>query len=231
MSNLQRHVENMRKFGLPVVISINRFSADTAAEIKLVEDKCKALGVEAIMADHWAMGGEGAADVAKAVVKATEGGAAKLKFLYPDEMPLFAKIETIAKEIYRAKNVTADKSVKDQLKTWKRWVSPSCRSASPRRSTRSRPTRTPRRAGRSHHQRARGPAVGRRRVRRGGVRRDHDHARPAESAGRRHHRRRRRWQDRRVVLSTSARPHESGDPVLLDSRLRGNERGDAMCRF
>jgi formate--tetrahydrofolate ligase len=118
MSNLQRHVENMRKFGLPVVISINRFSADTSAEIKLVEDKCKALGVEAIMADHWAMGGEGAADVAKAVVKATEGASSKLKFLYPDDMPLFAKIETIAKEIYCAKNVTADKSVKDQLKAW-----------------------------------------------------------------------------------------------------------------
>ena len=118
MANLQRHVENMKKFGLPVVISINRFSADSDAEIALVKDKCKAFGVEALMADHWALGGEGAADVAKAVVKATEGATSKLKFLYPDEMPLFEKIETIAKEIYRAKNVTADKSVKDQLKTW-----------------------------------------------------------------------------------------------------------------
>src|ERR1700761_2120581 len=69
MSNLQRHVENVRKFGIEPVISINRFSADTEAEIKLVEEKCKALGVEALMADHWAMGGEGAANVAKAVVK------------------------------------------------------------------------------------------------------------------------------------------------------------------
>ncbi|HEY1310749.1 MAG TPA: formate--tetrahydrofolate ligase, partial [Pseudolabrys sp.] len=118
MANLQRHVENMKKFGLPVVISINRFSADTDAEIKLVEEKCKALGVQALMADHWAMGGEGAADVARAVVKAIDAGGGKLKLLYPDEMPLFEKIETIAKEIYRAKNVTADKSVKDQLKTW-----------------------------------------------------------------------------------------------------------------
>src|SRR5476649_1164070 len=118
MSNLQRHVENVKKFGLPVVISINRFSADTEAEIAVVKDKCKALGVEALMADHWAMGGEGAADVAKAVVKAIDGASGKLKFLYPDEMPLFTKIETIAREIYRAKNVTADKSVKDQLKTW-----------------------------------------------------------------------------------------------------------------
>ena len=118
MANLQRHVENVKKFGLPAVISINRFSADTDAEIALVKEKCKALGVEALMADHWAMGGAGAADVAKAVVKVIDEGKSKLKFLYPDDMPLFEKIETIAREIYRAKNVTADKSVKDQLKTW-----------------------------------------------------------------------------------------------------------------
>lgn len=118
MANLRRHVENVKKFGLPAVISINRFSADTDAEIALVKEKCKALGVEALMADHWAMGGAGAADVAKAVVKVIDEGKSKLKFLYPDDMPLFEKIETIAREIYRAKNVTADKSVKDQLKTW-----------------------------------------------------------------------------------------------------------------
>jgi formate--tetrahydrofolate ligase len=118
MANLQRHVENVKKFGLPAVISFNRFSADTDAEIALVKEKCKALGVEALIADHWAMGGAGAADVAKAVVKVIDEGKGKLKFLYPDDMPLFEKIETIAREIYRAKNVTADKSVKDQLKTW-----------------------------------------------------------------------------------------------------------------
>ncbi len=118
MANLQRHVENVKKFGLPVVVSINRFSADSDAEIALVKEKCKALGVEALMADHWAMGGEGAADVARAVVKIIDAGTAKLKFLYRDDMPLFEKIETIAREIYRAKNVTADKSVKDQLKAW-----------------------------------------------------------------------------------------------------------------
>jgi len=118
MANLQRHLENLKKFGLPVVVSINRFSADTDAEIALVKEKCKALGTEAIMADHWAMGGEGAADVAKAVVKLIDGGTAKLKFLYPDDMPLFEKIRTIAKEIYRADDATADKAVKDQLKAW-----------------------------------------------------------------------------------------------------------------
>jgi len=118
LSNLRRHVENVKKFGLPAVISINRFSADTDAEIALVKEKCKSLGVEAVMADHWAMGGPGAADVARAVVKAIDAGNGSLKLLYPDEMPLFEKIETIAREIYRAKDVVADKSVKDQLKAW-----------------------------------------------------------------------------------------------------------------
>jgi formate--tetrahydrofolate ligase len=115
ISNLQRHVENVQKFGIVPVISINRFSADTAAEIKLVEEKCKALGVKAIMADHWAMGGEGAADVARAVVEVCDSGKSKLKLLYPDDMPLYEKIRSIAKEIYRAKDISADKSVRDQL--------------------------------------------------------------------------------------------------------------------
>src|SRR6202043_3319068 len=112
MANLQRHVENVKKFGLPTVISINRFSADTDAEIALVKEKCKALGVEAVMADHWAMGGEGAADVAKAVVKVIDEGKGKLKLLYPDEMPLVDKIRTIATEIYRAKDIDVHKPVR-----------------------------------------------------------------------------------------------------------------------
>jgi formate--tetrahydrofolate ligase len=115
MSNLKRHVENVRKFGLEPVISINRFSADSAAEIELVKTACAQLGVECYMADHWAMGGEGAADVARAVVKICDSGKSKLKFLYPDDMPLIEKIRTIAREIYRAKDISVDKSVKDQL--------------------------------------------------------------------------------------------------------------------
>jgi formate--tetrahydrofolate ligase len=118
MANLARHVENVKKFGLPAVISINRFSADTDAEIKLVKDACQKLGVEALMADHWAMGGEGAADVARAVVKTIDANKGKVKLLYGDDQSLFDKICTVAKEIYRASDVTADKSVKDQLKTW-----------------------------------------------------------------------------------------------------------------
>jgi len=115
MANLARHIENVQKFGIVPVVSLNRFSADSEAEIKLVTDKCKALGVEALMADHWAEGGKGAADVARAVVKVVESGKSKLKYLYPDDMPLVEKIRTIAKEIYRAKDIEADKSVRDQL--------------------------------------------------------------------------------------------------------------------
>jgi formate--tetrahydrofolate ligase len=115
MANLARHVENMQKFGIVPVISINRFSADTEAEIALVREQCAKLGVEALMADHWAEGGKGAADVARAVVKVAESGKSKLKFLYADDMPLYEKIRTIAKEIYRARDISADKSVRDQL--------------------------------------------------------------------------------------------------------------------
>jgi formate--tetrahydrofolate ligase len=118
MSNLQRHVENIQKFGIQPVVSINRFSADSEAEIKLVEEACKKLGVEALMADHWAMGGAGAADVARAVAKIADSGKSKLKFLYPDDMPLVEKIRTICREVYRAKDISMDKSVRDQLATY-----------------------------------------------------------------------------------------------------------------
>jgi formate--tetrahydrofolate ligase len=115
MANLARHVENVQKFGIVPVISINRFSADTDAEMALVEEHARKLGVVALMADHWAEGGKGAVDVARAVVKVVEGGKSKLKLLYPDEMPLMDKIRTIAKEIYRAKDISADKPVRDAL--------------------------------------------------------------------------------------------------------------------
>ena len=114
-ANLQRHIENVHKFGLPVLVSINRFSQDTDAEIELVKTQCAKLGVEALMADHWAHGGEGATDVARAVVKLADHGRAKLKFLYEDEMPLIDKIRAVATQIYRAKDIAVDKSVRDQL--------------------------------------------------------------------------------------------------------------------
>jgi formate--tetrahydrofolate ligase len=115
MANLIRHVENVQKFGLVPVVSINRFSADTDAEIALVKNACAKLGVEALMADHWAEGGKGAGDVARAVVKIADSGKSKLKLLYPNDMPLLEKIRTIAKEIYRAKDIAAERPVREQL--------------------------------------------------------------------------------------------------------------------
>src|SRR5437588_1004087 len=115
MANLQRHVENVKKFGLVPVISINRFSADTDAEIALVKSACAKLGVEAVMADHWAEGGKGAADVARTVVKVADAGKSKLKLLYPDDMPLIEKIRTIAREIYRAKDIAVERAARDQI--------------------------------------------------------------------------------------------------------------------
>src|SRR5499433_999498 len=120
MANLQRHVENMQNFGLVPVVSINRFSADTDAEIALVKEACKKLGVEAFMADHWAEGAKGAADVARAVLKVVDSGKSKLKFLYPDDMPLIEKIRTIARQIYRAKDIDVPKPVRDQLESFEK---------------------------------------------------------------------------------------------------------------
>ncbi|MBM3534387.1 MAG: formate--tetrahydrofolate ligase [Alphaproteobacteria bacterium] len=115
LSNLQRHVSNVQKYGVPVVVSINRFSADTQAEIDLVKSACGELGVEAFMADHWAAGGAGAADVAKAVVKLCDSGKSNFKVLYPDDMPLWDKMKTIAQQIYGAADIAAEKSVRDQI--------------------------------------------------------------------------------------------------------------------
>jgi len=120
MANLARHVENVQKFGIVPVVSINRFSADTDGEIALVKEHAKKLGVEALMADHWAEGSKGAADVARAVVKAAESGKSKLKLLYPDDMPLIEKIRTIATQIYRAKDIDVHKPVRDQLESFEK---------------------------------------------------------------------------------------------------------------
>ena len=116
-ANLERHVRNVREnFGLPVVISINRFSADTEGEVKALLGLCDKLGVECILADHWANGGAGAAEVAKAVVRTVEGGKSKFSFLYPDEMPLWDKVKTIATKTYGASDITADQSVRNRFK-------------------------------------------------------------------------------------------------------------------
>jgi formate--tetrahydrofolate ligase len=116
-ANLLRHIENLKGFGVPVVVGINQFSADTDAELNLVESKVGAAGVEAFICTHWGDGSAGAEDLAKAVVRRCDEKS-DLKFLYPLEMPLWQKIETIAKKIYRAGSVTAPDRVRKQIETY-----------------------------------------------------------------------------------------------------------------
>ena len=114
-ANLQRHIENLRSFGVPVVVSVNRFSADSEAELARLRELCAKEGVEAVIADHWARGGEGAADLARAVVKLVDSGKADFRLLYPDDTPLRDKIRTIAQKIYRARDITVEKPAEDRL--------------------------------------------------------------------------------------------------------------------
>src|ERR1700726_2867022 len=114
-ANLLRHLRNLRQFGVPAVVSVNRFSADTAAELDRLRQLCAREGVEAVVADHWAHGGEGASDLARAVVTLADSGQAKFQYLYPDDMPLWEKVRTIAQRLYGASDVEADKRIKDQL--------------------------------------------------------------------------------------------------------------------
>jgi formate--tetrahydrofolate ligase len=114
-ANLRRHLENLAGFGVPVVVSVNRFSADTAAEHSKLKELCAGMGVEAVIADHWAEGGEGAAELARAVVKLADSGKADFRVLYPDEMPLRDKIKTIAQKIYRAKDIACDGAIENRL--------------------------------------------------------------------------------------------------------------------
>ncbi|PKQ11673.1 MAG: formate--tetrahydrofolate ligase [Alphaproteobacteria bacterium HGW-Alphaproteobacteria-1] len=116
--NLGRHIENLAKFGVPVVVAINHFVTDTEAEIQAVKDFVASQGAEAVLCKHWAQGSKGTEELARKVVALVEGGSAKYAPLYPDDMPLFQKIETIAREIYRADEVVADAKIRNQLKEW-----------------------------------------------------------------------------------------------------------------
>ncbi|TNF59648.1 MAG: formate--tetrahydrofolate ligase, partial [Rhodobacteraceae bacterium] len=117
-ANLGRHIENLKSFGVPVVVAINHFVTDTDAEIQAVKDYVKAQGAEAVLSRHWALGSEGSADLARKVAELADADTANFAPLYPDEMSLFDKIQTIAKRIYRADEVLADKKIRDQLKAW-----------------------------------------------------------------------------------------------------------------
>ncbi len=116
--NLERHVENVKKFGLPVAIAVNHFIKDTDDEVKALVDFCNKLGIKASLCTHWANGGEGTKELASHVADLCEKNENKFKFLYDSKTPLFKKIETIAKEIYRADEVIADTKIRDQLKSF-----------------------------------------------------------------------------------------------------------------
>jgi len=117
-ANLGRHLENLARFGVPAIVAINHFTADSDAEIAAVRDYVSGLGHAAVVCRHWADGGAGAEDLANGVVALIEDGRADFEPLYPDNLPLLQKIETIARDIYRADGVAAEKAVLDQLRAW-----------------------------------------------------------------------------------------------------------------
>lgn len=113
--NLNRHVENVRIFGLPVVVAINRFSTDSEGELDLLRQVCAELDVEAIITDHWATGSGGAEDLAHAVVRAIDQQPADFRLLYEDNMSLWDKVRTVAQRIYGAQGIIADKKIRNQF--------------------------------------------------------------------------------------------------------------------
>jgi formate--tetrahydrofolate ligase len=116
--NLARHIDNLKGFGVPVVVAINHFVTDTEAEVNAVKAYAKAHGAEAFLCKHWAKGSAGIEELATRVAEIAESGVSDFRVLYPDEMGLLQKIETIAKRIYRADEVIADSKIRAQLKEW-----------------------------------------------------------------------------------------------------------------
>jgi formate--tetrahydrofolate ligase len=117
-ANLGRHIENVRQFGVPAVVAINHFHSDTDAEIQAVKEYVASMGEEAILCRHWAEGSAGVEELANKVVELAESGASQFAPIYPDDMPLFEKINTVVKRIYRGSEAIADKSVRSQLQQW-----------------------------------------------------------------------------------------------------------------
>jgi formate--tetrahydrofolate ligase len=115
-ANLERHLENVSKFGVPAVVGINKFIADTPAEHALIKELCAGVGSKAILCSHWADGSKGTEELAHEVVKLAESGKAAYKPLYADEVPLWDKVKTIAQQIYRASDITGDQKVRDLFK-------------------------------------------------------------------------------------------------------------------
>jgi formate--tetrahydrofolate ligase len=118
MVNLGRHIENMKKFGVPIAVAINHFATDTEADVEVVRSFCKEHGVEAFKCTHWAEGGKGTEALAKHVAELADRSSVQFKPIYGEDMPLWDKIKTIAREIYRADDIVADKAVRDQLRSY-----------------------------------------------------------------------------------------------------------------
>jgi formate--tetrahydrofolate ligase len=118
MVNLGRHIENMKKFGVPIAVAINHFVTDTEADVEVVRSFCKEHGVEAFKCTHWAEGGKGTEALARHVAELADRSSVQFKPIYGEEMPLWEKIKTIAREIYRADDIVADKAVRDQLRSY-----------------------------------------------------------------------------------------------------------------
>ena len=116
--NLGRHIENVKSFGVPVVVAINHFVTDTDAEVKAVQDYVSDMGSEAILCKHWEKGSEGTVDLSERIAEIADSEIGNFAPLYNDEMSLLGKIETIAKRIYRADEVLADAKIRNQLKEW-----------------------------------------------------------------------------------------------------------------
>ena len=116
--NLGRHIENLKSFGVPVVVAINHFVKDTDAEVQAVQDYCAEMGTEAILSKHWADGSAGSETLARRVAEIVDSDVADFSPLYPDEMSLADKVQTICKKIYRADEAVMDKKILDQLQDW-----------------------------------------------------------------------------------------------------------------
>ena len=115
VENLKKHIENIHRFGLPVVVAINHFSTDTEEEIQFIKDKCAYLSVKIITANHWAKGGAGAEELARAVVEVVDNTKTDFSLLYPDTCTLWQKVGIICREIYGATDVLADKKLRDKF--------------------------------------------------------------------------------------------------------------------
>ena len=117
-ANLGCHIENLKSFGVPVIVAINHFVKDTQNEINAVMEFVTSQGAEAIVSKHWEFGSEGSVDLAKRVAEIADSDISDFAPIYPDNMPLAEKIQTICKRIYRADEALMDKRIRDQLRQW-----------------------------------------------------------------------------------------------------------------